>query len=61
MWMLVIVMLTEMGTTTEYVVERYLTQKACGHEKIRIEIAMHQAYPDDHDFRLVCRKSWKIV
>ena len=60
MWILVIVMLTEMGTT-EYVVERYLTQKACGHEKIRIELAMHQAYPDDHDFRLVCRKSVKIV
>ena len=60
MWMLVIVMLTEMGTT-EYVVERYLTQKACGHEKIRIELAMHQAYPQDHDFRLVCRKSGKIV
>ena len=55
-----IVMLTEMGAT-EYVVERYLTKKACGKEMVRIELAMHQAYPDDHDFRLVCRKSVKIV
>ena len=60
MWMLVLIMLTEMGAT-EYVVERYLTERACGREKVRIELEMHKSYPQDHDFQLVCRKSGKQV
>ena len=55
MWLLLIIVSLP-GGTKDVVLETYRTEQQCGVEKVRIELEMHRAYPQEHDYRLVCRK-----
>ena len=55
MWVLWFIVLFPSGPH-EVWLEQYRTEHECGVEKVRIELELHKTYPQDHDFRLVCRK-----
>ena len=55
MWVLLIIVFTVEGQHGA-TLETYANERDCRRAKVRVELLMHQAYPNDHDYRLVCQK-----
>jgi len=56
MWMLVIILLNAVpGISPVTLLETYPTSQECHSECNRIGDEMAKAYPNDHDFEIVCR------
>jgi hypothetical protein len=55
MWLLILLLNVE-GEVSQSVIHEYRSEKLCGVEKVRIELAFHRAYPYDRDYRFVCRR-----
>jgi len=52
MWLLMIVFI--LVPETNQVIEKYTSQAECQRERDRIGRDMAEAYPNDHDFNIIC-------
>lgn len=59
MWVLVIVFMTWPSHHT--VIERFETQQACQVERDRIGFEMAEAYPEEHDFDILCEVQPRVI
>lgn len=59
MWLLLIVFVSGVQGTTE--LDRFETYEACQRERNRVGYEMADAYPDEHDFNIVCRFEERVA